>query len=96
MPICVCSVCCKCVYSGLGHQLSAILNLTNCTVAVKALYHFSPVSVTTVSEHLDNSGRLSREAAADGQPLSKASMVACGQNRCSVLHIVLHYTPFQR
>lgn len=40
------------------------------------------------SEHLDNSGRLSRDAAADGQLLSKASMVACGQNRSSVLHSV--------
>lgn len=44
------------------------------------------------SKHLDSSGRLSMEAAADGQLLSKAFMVACGQNRSSILHGVLHYT----
>lgn len=36
--------------------------------------------------------RLSREAAMHGQPLSRAVMVACAQNRGPALHI-LHHTP---
>lgn len=87
--VCVCSLNCKYVYSGLGQPLLAILNSAKlCCSSENPLPFVSLACVDTVT--------VSMQTAVEGVPgrLPEAFVVTRSQNRGCILRSVPRYTPY--